>query len=258
MSKVKDIINYITSIYPLEDSMSFDNGITGLQFGDANSNVSKVMITLDITNKVLEDALEKGCDMIICHHPFMFNPLKNLNYNSVFGKKLIKVLSNKINIAAFHTCFDCGKDGMNDRLAKILGFTDVYQTTDIQKDALLRVGYVKEISAIDFAKYVKKTLQEESVKLIGDYNRTIKKVGIIGGSGAIDWQSAMYEGCDCFITGEVHHNNAIDIVDNNFLVIEVSHFAESFYKESLCKELKDKFIDCEFILSNESNPFKTI
>lgn len=258
MSKVKEIIDYMKELYPIENSSDFDKGKVGLQFGSNNADVKKVLISLDASSMVIDEAINNNCDLILTHHPFMFSPLLNLNYDSVFGKKLIKVISNKINIAAFHTCYDVGINGMNDTLASLIGLSNVKQTEDFQNDAFLRVGDIPEMSLQEFALKVKKSLNEDSVRVIGSLDKKIKKVGIIGGAGAFSWSEAMFNGCDCFITGEVHYNNAVDVVENNFAIIEISHYAESNFKEVLKDILSAKFKDVEFITSNETNPFKTI
>ena len=120
MIKIKDVYNYLTTLYPLENASTFDQGKVGLQFGSMEDEVKKVIICLDTTNDVIDEAIKNGANLIISHHPFMFSPLLNLNYESNFGKKLLKIFNNRINMMAFHTNFDVAIDGMNDALANIL------------------------------------------------------------------------------------------------------------------------------------------
>ena len=91
--KVKEIVDYLQTLYPVELASSFDYGKVGLQFGSLSKEVKKVMITLDGTSAVVDEALENNCDMLICHHPFLFNSIINLDYNSPLGKKMLKEIN---------------------------------------------------------------------------------------------------------------------------------------------------------------------
>ena len=85
--KVKEIVDYLLNKYPLELASSFDMGKVGLQFGSMSKEVKKVMICLDGTSDVIDEAIENNVDLLICHHPFLFSPMLNLDYNSPIGKR---------------------------------------------------------------------------------------------------------------------------------------------------------------------------
>ena len=208
---VQDIMNYLNNLYPQTLASSFDSGKLGLEFGNPRYSCKKVLITLDVTLGVVQEAIEEKCDLIITHHPFIFNPLLKLDYNSVLGQKIELLIQNKISVFAMHTNFDSGVGGMNDILANLLELNEIHSVaSDTQADAFLRVGTIHSMKLVDFAIYAKEKLQEKSIRVVGDFNQMIHKVGIIGGSGAMDWPLAQFHGCDCLITGEVRHNNALD------------------------------------------------
>ena len=96
--KQKELTKFLQENYPESLASSFDLGKIGLQFGSEDKEISKVMITLDATNDVIDEALENKCDLIISHHPFMFNPMLSINYYSIYGKKILKVLDNRLNL----------------------------------------------------------------------------------------------------------------------------------------------------------------
>ena len=258
MSKVKDICSFLLERYPLELCSSFDYGKTGLQFGSYQKDVKKVMITLDAASYVLDEALEKNCDMIVSHHPFMFNSMLNLNYDTPQGKKMLKVFQNELNIFAMHTNFDVAINGMNDILASLIGLKNVKSYPEIpNENSFLRIGEIKETTLEDFVKLVKTNLKEEGVRVVGKLDKKIKKVAIVGGSGGLYVMDSKKLGCDCIITGEVKQNNAIDALENDIAVIEVSHGVEANFKNYVCELLKNNFKDVEFIVSEEDvNPFK--
>lgn len=260
MAKVIDIVSYLTSKYPLELASSFDLGKVGLQFGNKFKDVKKVLIALDGTLDVVEEAIEKGVDLLITHHPFLFTPILNLDYNSPLGKKMLNVFKNELNIFSMHTNFDVAENGMNEILASKLGLTNVYAIPEIPTaDSYMRIGNISICSLSELATLVKNNLSEDHVRIVGDYNKKIEKVAILGGSGGSFVLTAKKLGCDCIITGEVKHNNAIDAIENDIAIIEVSHSVEANYKDFVKDSLEKIFKDVEFILSTkDNNPFNII
>lgn len=258
--KVKEIVDYLLNKYPLELASSFDIGKVGLQFGSMSKEVKKVMICLDGTSEVINEAIENNVDLLICHHPFLFSPILNLDYNSPLGKKMVKVFKSELNIFAMHTNFDSALNGMNDYLASLLGLENVYSIPEIPtSESFMRIGEIEKCSLAEFAYFVKETFNEECVRVVGDLDKNVKKVAIIGGSGASFVVAAKKLGCDCIVTGEVKQNNAIDALEYNMGIIEVSHSVEAFFKEYIKNMLEDEFKDVEFILSKKDvNPFKCL
>lgn len=260
MTKVKDIVSYLDSKYAPALASSFDIGKIGLQFGSYEAVVTKALITLDGSSEVVKEALDNGAQMLICHHPFMFNSLLSLNYDSPMGQKMLNVMQNKLNIFAMHTNFDVSCEGMNDILANILGLTKVHaEKEEIDSESFLRVGYVNPVPLQDFAKHVKVCFNEPMVRVVGDMNKTIKKVGIVGGAGSSELFKAIRQGCDVLVTGEIRHNNAIDALDYNIAIVEVSHSVERLFKQFVKDDLQIAFPEVEFILaSKDTDPFKTM
>mgnify|MGYP003291418332 CR=1 FL=1 len=258
--KVKEIVDFLLEKYPLELASSFDHGKVGLQFGSMSKEVKKVMICLDGTTDVIDEAIDNNVDLLICHHPFLFSPILNLDYNSPLGRKMLKVFKSELNIFAMHTNFDTALNGMNDHLANILGLENVYSVPEIPTtESYMRIGEIEKTSLAEFAYYVKETFNEDGIRVVGNLDKPVKKVAILGGSGGSFAVSAKKLGCDCIITGEVKQNNAIDALEYNMGIIEVSHSVEAFFKEYIKNILKDEFNEIEFILSKKDvNPFKCL
>ena len=260
MVKVKEITDYLLKKYPLDLASDFDSGKIGLQFGSMSAPIKKVMLALDGTKNVIDEAIDKKVDLLILHHPFMFSPLLNLDYDSVFGKKLLKVFDNRLNIFAMHTNFDVAKDGMNFILANLLELKNIKSiNNEIDNNSFLRIGDTDKVSLEEFAAFVKKKLNEKYVRVIGDETRKVRKVAVVGGAGSSFVLQAKKLGCDAIVTGEIHHNNAIDALEWNMAVVEVSHSVEGLYKETILSDLSKNFESVEFVLScTDNNPFKWI
>lgn len=257
--KIMKIINYLQTKYPQEFASTFDIGKIGLQFGSTSCDVKKIMIALDGSSAVVDEAIQKQVDLLITHHPFLFNPMLSMNYDSPFGKKMLMVFEHHLNIYAMHTNFDVATDGMNDILSKMLGLENIHaQKNEIDGTCFLRMGEISEMKLSQFAEYVIEKLHLDGARIIGNPDQIIRKVGIVGGGGSSDLFNAISHKCDCFITGEIRHNQALDALDYNICIIEVNHDVEANFKEVLKKELCTVFQneDVEIITSEvEKSPF---
>lgn len=257
--KIMKIVNYLQTKYPQELASTFDIGKIGLQFGSTNCDIKKIMIALDGSTTVVEEAIQKQVDLLITHHPFLFNPMLSMNYDSPFGKKMLMVFQHRLNIYSMHTNFDVANGGMNDILGRMLGLKHMHaQKDEIDGTCFLRMGEIDEMNLCDFSEYVVKTLHLDGARVIGNPTKRIKKVGIVGGGGSSDLLNAIKHKCDCFITGEIRHNQALDAMDYDICIIEVNHDVEANFKEVLRDELCRVFQDeeVEIVLSeSEKSPF---
>lgn len=252
-----EITKYLNQHYPEHLAGGFDLGKISLQFGSNNKDIKRVLIALDGTTAVVDEAIEKDCDLLITHHPFMFNSVLSVDYDSPFGKKLIKVFNHKLNIFAMHTNFDTAIDGMNDILSRTIGLQNVYYIKEeLDNSCVMRIGTIEPIKLIDFVALVTDKLGQEGARYVGDPNKLITKVGIVGGAGSSEIRNAVLEGCDCYITGEIQHHHGLDATDNNIALIEVNHAVEALFKQPLKDKLEKAFPEIEFIIANEQDPFR--
>lgn len=256
--KTSQLVNFLLEKYPLSTAYDMDMGKIGLQFGSMNSEVKKVMIALDGSLAVVEEAISKNVDFLLLHHPFLFYPMLNLNYDTPVGKKMTLVFKNKLNVFAMHTNFDVGADGMNDILAKKLGLKNIRMIDEVVSNkTILRIGEVEEIKLSDFVKVASTNLEETSTRYVGNDDKIIKTVGIVGGAGSSELFSALINKCDCLVTGEIHHHQAYDALENGIAIVEVSHAVERHFACEVQKVLEKEFPEVEFIVSeNNINPFK--
>ena len=162
--EIKEITNYLESIAPLNYQESYDN--TGLLVGDVNTKVNTALITLDCTEEVVDEAIEKDCHLIIAHHPIIFSGLKKLNGSNYVERTVIKAIKNDIAIYAIHTNLDNIEKGVNFKIAEKLGVKNC-KILSPKKDLLRQLAVYCPISD---AKNVSNTLFEAGAGDIGNYD----------------------------------------------------------------------------------------
>lgn len=202
---------------------------------DPERNVSRVLIALDITEEVVEDAIAGGFDVILSHHPIIFKGLKAVDPSNAVARKTIKLIRNRITAMSFHTRLDALKGGVNDVLAARLGLVDV---TDFGADAVPigRIGTLEYPMPLDaFAEQVKLALHVPAVS-VADAHRPVYRVAVLGGSGADDVTAAMAAGADTYVSGNLKYNQMVDAPDEGINLIEAGHF---YTEQPICYHLAD-------------------
>ena len=235
MNKVSDILSYITEIAPLHWQENYDN--SGLLVGDANALVDKVLLTLDVTEKVIDEAIENSFHLIISHHPLIFKGLKNILNDNTIGRIITKAIKNDISIAAMHTNLDNSYLGVNRALAENLGLKDLQILHQNCSEEGLQIGsgmigvFDEEMSEKDFLSLVKEKLNVPAIRHSESLNRPIKKVALCGGSGSFLINDAKRCKADAYLTADVKYHDFFD-ADNEILIVDAGHFeTEQFTKQ---------------------------
>ena len=238
---IKDIIGYLEERFPKSNASDLDKERIGLIIGDENIEVSNILLSLDLNLNVVEEAINLDANFIVIHHPYLFDPLYNIHFSSDKGKVIRKLYEHNISIYSMHTNYDVGIGGVNDSLIELLGLSNI-NTIDPKnlKDNFLRYGEIENISLVDFVFKVKEVFKLNGVRVVGDINKSINKVGIIGGSGGsiADINNALNNKLDCYITGEIKLNVAQYALEKNIALIEVNHGIEKFAFYKLQNDLK--------------------
>ena len=241
MNKVSEILSYITEVAPIHWQESYDN--SGLLVGDANALVDKVLLTLDLTEKVIDEAIENSFHLVISHHPLIFKGLKNILVDDTTGRIITKAIKHDISIAAMHTNIDNSFYGVNRVLAEQLGLKDLnilhlnasvsqhFSDSETQVGSGM-IGYLEnEMSEKDFLKIVKEKLNVGAIRHTELLNKPIKKVAICGGSGSFLIGDAKRCGADAYITADLKYHDFFD-ADNEILIVDAGHFeTEQFTKQ---------------------------
>ncbi len=242
MAKVKDITDFFEGFAPVCTAMNFDNA--GLLAGDKNTEISKVLLALDITAEVVEEAAEKNCELIISHHPVIFRPLKRLDTRSA----AYQLARHGVSAVCMHTNLDLSTEfGVNTCLAEALGVKNP-RKSDLGE--CLFVGELEsETDILSFAKHVKKVLSCEGLRYT-DVNPKVKTVAVASGAGGSDIIAAAEEGADAFVTGEIKHHEINDANALGVDIIDVGHFkSEDIVILPLKKRLEEAFPDIIFTKS---------
>lgn len=242
MIKVKEILSYLENLYPCATACSFDN--VGLLVGDAESDVSKAVVSLDCDINTVDFAKKNGANLIITHHPVIFEPIKSVRENDiVFG-----LIKSGISVISMHTNLDIGTDGVNDTLCKVLELTDVAPYTAAD-GYLLKAGKTDKHTADDFARHIKFKLGG-CVRYVKG-NEPINTVLVCSGSGGSYIDEAISGGFDAFVTADVKHNVFISAINSGISLFDGGHFnTENIIVKPLCSRLQDNFRDIKFISYN--------
>lgn len=239
--KVKDILKYLEDRFPYELAADFDRGKIGLTIGDGNNEVSSILCSLDLTEEVIEEAINKNCNLIISHHPFLFNGITKVLYSGDDkGSIIYKMIKNDISLIAMHTNMDLGIDGVGDTLAKLFELCDSnYGIND--KDVYIRTGRIKTTTLEQLAEKTKRIFGLNGVRIVGDRNRNISKIAILGGSGGQEREilNAKAAGCECYITGEIKHHVGLYAKYYDVCLIEVNHGIEKVVFNKLSKDIEE-------------------
>ncbi|MBR5604362.1 MAG: Nif3-like dinuclear metal center hexameric protein [Bacteroidales bacterium] len=235
MNKVSEILSYITEVAPLHWQESYDN--SGLLIGDENALVDKALLTLDLTEQVVDEAIENSFHLIISHHPLIFKGLKNILVDNTIGRIVTKAIKNDISIAAMHTNLDNSYLGVNRVLAENLGLKElqILHQNNSDEDVQIGSGMVgmleNEMSEKEFLGLVKERLQVPAIRHSELLNKPIRRVALCGGSGSFLINDAKHCKADVYITADIKYHDFFN-ADNEILIIDAGHFeTEQFTKQ---------------------------
>lgn len=256
MKKVKDIIKVMENFAPVNLKEDFDN--VGLMVGDKEKEVKKILLALDCTLEVIEEAKEKNVDLIITHHPLLFRKPSTITTDTLVGKKIIELIKNDINLYSSHTNLDSASGGLNETIVNILGY-DSKEIIEVNKNArnsnegLGRfIRLQEEISLEDLVRDIKEKLNISGLKIVKASDK-VKNIAVINGSGSDFFDIAYKKGADCIITGDTTYHFASDYKEMGVSIIDTGHFlSEWIVFIKVINKLQDKLQDVEIIISEHS------
>lgn len=249
MVTVSDVYDFIDEIAPFDTAMDFDN--VGILVGDKGQKIDTVVVSLDITNDVVREAKTLGAQLIVSHHPVIFEGIKSLSPNDA----PFNLIQSGMSAICAHTNLDVAKEGVNKCLADALGLTDLEPLSIYKADGInCSLGLVgilsEEMSPADFAKFVKHALNCKGLRYT-DVNRKIRKVALCSGSGGDLISNAIDMNADAFVTGEIKHHEILIANASDVCVVDSGHFkSENVIIEPLINMLKSKFPEVNFVKSS--------
>ena len=217
--KVSAIFDFLNSFAPVSIQESFDNA--GFLFGDKNADTDRVLLSLDCTSEVIEEAISKGCGLIITHHPLIWGSFKNVLADNSTGKKLLKLGAAGISVISMHTNLD--KVLVNDVLAERIGLNNITGGTE---DEMMRIGTLNAPCPISsFLKSCKEALNANGIRYY-DSGREVYKIACLGGAGGEFINEAFNLGCDTYITADCPHHIFLEAKELGINLIDANHFCE--------------------------------
>ena len=248
MTTVRDLYTYLDGLYPSSLSCPWDND--GLMLcGDGAKEVKRVLCALDVTERVITEAIEEGFDCILSHHPMIFKKMAAVNDGDFHGRRVIELLSHGISVMSFHTRLDAVDGGVNDVLCDALGLTVTgkFGCDGEEIGRLAQTDAPMNLQA--FCSRVKGALRTPCLHVVSA-KKPVSRVAVLGGDGKDDWEAALAAGADTYITGTMSYNTLLDAKAAGLNVIAAGHYyTEAPVMEAVAKTICAQFEGVEAVVS---------
>lgn len=238
MRKINEILEYLNQICPFELAEEWDN--VGLNVGRKNAEIQNILLALDICDEAIQKAKELGCQLIITHHPLLFDGPRQINDDSLNGRYILDLTESGIAHIACHTNLDAAPDGINDFIAALCDMKEAEPFEDLG-----RIGKIPH-SLSELIPLLKKRMPADTCLGVLDHEQ-IGKAAIVSGSGGSMLEAAYQAGCDTFITGEAKHNHALMARDLHMNLLMFGHYeTEYLIIDHLSALLQEQFPELTF------------
>lgn len=242
---VNDVLNYLWTMAPEAGKESWDN--VGHLVGRSNQDVSKILTALDITLPVIQEARELGAQLIVSHHPVIWDTHKFVTDRVIQQERVLQLIECGLSAICMHTNLDEAEDGVDDTLVEMLG---------LHAEEHLAEGKIGHIATLDtpmslqsFMKLVQNKLQANGLRF-HDSGRLVQRIATGCGSCGEYLKDAVDAGCDTFLTGDIKYNVFLDAQDQGINLIDAGHFAtENPIVKKLAGKLQREFPQIEVHIS---------
>jgi dinuclear metal center YbgI/SA1388 family protein len=258
--KIKEITKFLEGYASLQYQESYDN--CGLIVGNENTEVECALITLDCTEEVIDEAIAEDCNLIIAHHPIIFNGLKKLNGSNYIERTVIKAIKNDLAIYAIHTNLDNVHNGVSAKIAERLGLENCkVLSPKFDLNQLVGLGIIGELEEpIKTSKFlidIKNTMKTNCIRHTSLVKEEVKRVAVCGGSGSILLRNAKAADADIFISADFKYHDFFDAEDD-IVIADIGHYeSEQFTKDLIYDLLVKNFTKFAVRLSKvNTNPIK--
>ena len=266
--KIQQVLNALEQFAPLPLQESWDNA--GLQIGLTETEVSGALLCLDVTEKVIDEAIAKGCNLVVSHHPLLFRGLKQVSDANDVQRTVRKAIKNDICVISMHTNMDNAKGGVNYKIAEKLGAVPAGEPqaphTALSTNTVLSGSPAEKIplvlaelpDAMDSRTFIALVKERFGVKCAHCnelIHRPIRKVAICGGAGDFMLDEAIAKGADAFITGEMHYHVFFGH-EQEIQICVIGHYESEQFTSEIFQEIIQK--ECPgvrcFIAETVTNP----
>ena len=253
----RELITFLEKEVPLEAAENWDN--PGFLVGDKEQEINKILVVLDITNDVVDYAIEQDVDFILAHHPVIFSKINRWTSDDFLLRKLLKLIR-----YGMHTCYDVCR--MGNRMIEKLGLDEVTGPVEdsvcshekaLGKGIGITAKMKEDITVGEYAKKVKEAFSLDNVMVFGDPDTKISKIAIVPGSGRSMISTAKQTGADVFLTGDIGHHEGLDAIDMGMCVIDAGHYGlEHVFIDDMKDLLCDQLEGCKVITYKAGSPYK--
>jgi len=252
MTKISQITNLIEEFAPLSLASSWDNSGWQIYLGD--KDINKVMIALTPTVDIISSAIEQKIELLIAHHPLMFNKINKLNINNYENLAVINAIKGNLQIYSAHTNLDSAENGIADKLAQMLELKNLSPIEKITNNTGLgRIGELeKPVSLDSLIQKIKQILNISTLKVINPSNKSsVRTIGLCPGSGG-DFISSL-KNVDLYITADIKYHTALEV--NDLVVIDAGHLETERIILPVLKNLIEK-TGISAIIAEENAPWQ--
>lgn len=246
---VNDILSCLEQAAPYELAESWDN--CGLLVGRGESKVRGVLCALDITPEVAAEAAERGCNLIVAHHPVIFGKLSRVTGSDPTGALVMYLIEHGIAAICMHTNMDCSPVGVNDLLAAQLGLLEVRSLGGGDSAQLGRIGVLYHPMELDaFVQHVKLSLGAGGVRVTAGGGESIRCVAVGGGACGDLMELAKQQGADAFVIGDANYHTMMHAQDVGIHLLDAGHFpTENAVVQGFRDLIAERFPDCTIMVS---------
>ena len=253
--QLRDILSFLRDFAPMDLAEDWDN--VGLLVGAESDEVTSVLTCLTLTPDVAAEAIERGAQLVITHHPILFRAVQQITDASSEGRMLLELIRAGVAVYSPHTSYDSAGAGINSQLAEALELSNVRPLRPAESDdSTLGSGRCGDLAATvtlaDFVASVKAALKIEHTWLVGEPSQSVSRVGIACGAAAEFMRDASQAGCDVLLTGEARFHACLEARTLNIALVLPGHYAtERHAMETLASVLQQQFPDLSVSASEE-------
>lgn len=238
--RVAEWIELVDACYAPQHAASWD--AVGLHVGDPADPVTSVLVSLDVTGDVVDEARRRGADLIIAHHPLLFRPLARLTPDTAPGAVALRAARSQVAVVAVHTNFDVAVPGTTEPITSALGLADVRPLEPLDDDPRLGLGRIGTLPTATpvrtLADRLAAALPAPHLRVAGPLDRLVQRVAACGGAGDSLLDTARHAGAEVYVTGDLRHHVVLDALTLGMSVIDAGHHAtESAALPALIEQL---------------------
>lgn len=246
--KFVDLVQFLETIAPFQFQEEYDNA--GLIVGHPETEITEVLISLDATEEIVDEAIERGANLIVAHHPIVFKGLKRFNAIHYVERSIMKAIKHDIGIIAIHTNLDnVFHHGVNQRICERLGLSDlsilsakpgiVWNGQEVGSGMLGTLD--SPMKPMECLQFIKESMQTNVIKYTKIVHNEIQKIAVCGGSGGFLLESAKSQGAQLFISSDYKYHEFFE-ANGDIIIADIGHYeSEQFTSQLLVELISQKF-----------------